>query len=63
MRGQCFRGCAVVWWEEVLGGPGEDSGVCGAGCGGVVFGGDVEGEGEEGWAGREDVGGKADVVC
>ena len=39
---------AVLRCEEILGRPGEESRVGRAGCGGVILGGDVKGEGEEG---------------
>ena len=47
MRGLGFCSGAEGGWDEVLGWPLEDGGVGGAGQG-VVGGGDVEGEGEEG---------------
>ena len=43
---RCSEG-AELGRDEVLGRPGEEGGVGGAGMG-VVFAGDVEGEGEEG---------------
>ena len=43
-------------WDDVLSGPGEDGRVGWAGCVGVVFGGDVEGEVEKGGGAGEDVG-------
>ena len=48
--------------DEVLGRPLQDPGVGGAGGGGVVFGGDVEGEVDEGLAAGMDERGES-VVC
>ena len=52
--GFCER--AVGGRDEILGWPGEEGGVCWAGCCGIVLGGDVEGEGEEGEGVRGEVG-------
>ncbi len=57
-----FGGLAVGGGDVVLGWPGEDGGIGGTGGGGVVFGGDVEGEGEEGVEVGEDVGGESGGV-
>ena len=59
MFGVSFRKGAVLGRNEILGWPGEDGGEGRPGSCGIVFGGDVEGEVEEGMSMRNEVGGEA----
>lgn len=61
MLGAGFCDGTVGGGDEVLSWEGEDGGVGGASCGSIVFGGDVEGEGEEVGEVGVDVGGEARV--